>query len=269
MPAPSTTEMCVVPGIRAGRARAYASATRGLVVEARLAASARSSRMRWTTPPPCDGVERAPRGRGRRGRAASRSSTRTRARSSAYSGRSSATIAAPASRTRSSVATASRCDARPDRRRCGGRPRRAGGSPRGSGGGTPAPRRRRRRRARARSPARRARGHGTRREAPVRVLEARQEPGHGDRASPTWNTCVEASPKSMTSSSISPSPARDAEEAVEDVGVTVDVDEEEAAAGRAGQRPLGDEGGERGRDAGVDGVAALLEYAAPASAVSG
>ena len=77
-----------------------------------------------------------------------------------------------------------------------------------------------------------------------------------------WKICVEASPKSITISSISPS-GRDgaAKKQSSTVASPVDPGEQEAAAGRAGQRALGDRGGKGGYDAGVDRVAALREHA--------
>ena len=62
-------------------------------------------------------------------------------------------------------------------------------------------------------------------------------------------------------SSISPSGlGRRGEEAVEQGHLAVDPAEEEAAAGRAGQRALGNRRREGGRDARIDGVSALLEH---------
>ena len=71
---------------------------------------------------------------------------------------------------------------------------------------------------------------------------------------------------SIASISAAPRPARaeagDGDEEVEQpVGpVARAVDEHEAAGARAGERALGHPGGERGGDAGVDGVAALGEH---------
>ena len=219
--------------------------------------------MRWTTPPPCDGVESTVRprtssssgcdrewGDTRGGRPRTRAGAR-RPWPPRHRGRARASRRRPA------------CARAPDRRRCRGLPRRAGGSPRGSGAGTRAARRARSRRAPARSPVRRGSAHSRVAKRPWISSRPARSPGTATDPSPTWKTWVPESPKSMTSSSISPSPARrNLEEAVEHRRLAGRlVDEREAPSGRARERPFGDECGERGCEERVDGIPAVTQDA--------
>ena len=92
-------------------------------------------------------------------------------------------------------------------------------------------------------------------------------PGTAQEPGPTRKTCDDEPSKSMSIDSMCGSaaavrarPGQRDEEVEQAVGsVPGAVHEQEAAAAGAGQRALGDPGGERGREARVDGVAALGE----------
>ena len=88
-------------------------------------------------------------------------------------------------------------------------------------------------------------------------------PGTATDPSPTWNTCVPESPKSIRSSSISPRLASGTPKKQSSIVVDAArlVHERESAAGRSRQRPLGHERGERRGEERVDGVAALAQDA--------
>ena len=107
-------------------------------------------------------------------------------------------------------------------------------------------------------------------ERPVRRLEARRRPGHRARArrrSGRPGSCRRRSrcrsPSMPARRGTRGTEARGGDEEVEQAVAAVAraVDEHEPARARAGERALGDPGGERGGDAGVDGVAALGEHA--------
>ena len=96
-------------------------------------------------------------------------------------------------------------------------------------------------------------------EAAMRLLEAGDEPGHGDRAFADVVALRRVAEVDREVLELAERARRCGEEAVEQGHLPVDPAEEEAAAGRAGQRALGHGRRERGRDARVDGVSALLE----------
>ena len=146
-------------------------------------------------------------------------------------------------------------------RRSRGPPRCARGSERGSRAGTAAARSSRRPPRRARARARRGRPTESVRapRAPPRV--PRRGPGTATEDGPTWKICVEASPKSISTSSISPASARgNGEEAVEHRWLPACIaKKQKSPSRRAGQRPLGDERGESGCDDRIDGVPTVCE----------
>ena len=160
--------------------------------------------MRRTTAPPCDGVERIVRPRtGERRAGSSRRRGRRGDPPRTREGAPPPSRHPRRGRARGSR-THRRCRPAPGRRRCGALPRRARGSLRGSRAASCAARRGRSPRGRARRPDRRDRSTRASRTA-VHLLEPGEQPRHGDRARPRCGTtCVPASPKSMTSSSISP-----------------------------------------------------------------
>ena len=80
-------------------------------------------------------------------------------------------------------------------------------------------------------------------------------PGTATDPAPTWNTWVDASPKSITTSSIEPDVCEGtAKKQSSSVGSAPASRSRETRPGRAAQRPLRDEPRERGGDHGVDGV---------------
>ena len=161
--------------------------------------------------PPCDGVGIESTVRPSSSSSSGAGSRRgTRARSSASSG---SELGDRRRRRRRGRARASarvrRVDARGVAVDAPARRRRAAGSPRGSRAGTRAARRARSRsRARRDAPARRALPTSRSRTAGEPPRGRRASPGTATEPSPTWNICVPASPKSMTTSSISPSRLR-------------------------------------------------------------
>ena len=96
-------------------------------------------------------------------------------------------------------------------------------------------------------------------------------PGTAQEPAPIQKTCCDVASKSMSIDSMcgfggrfEPWPGTDDEEVEQAVApVARPVDEQEPARRRAGERALGDPGGERRGEAGVDGVAALGEDLRP------
>ncbi len=99
-------------------------------------------------------------------------------------------------------------------------------------------------------------------EAAMRLLEAGDEAGHGDRALADVVALRRVAEVDREILELAERMRGRGEEAVEQGHLAVDPAEEEAAAGRAGQRALGHGRRERCGDARVDGVPALLEDAA-------
>ena len=96
----------------------------------------------------------------------------------------------------------------------------------------------------------------------MRLLEPGDEAGHGDRALAD----VEDLRRGVAEVDhdllhLAERPRGHGEEAIEHGRLAVEPGEQEAAAGRAGQRPLGHSGRKRGYDAGVDRIAAVREHA--------
>ena len=102
-----------------------------------------------------------------------------------------------------------------------------------------------------------------RREAPVGLLEPGEEPGHRDRAlADVEHLRPRVAEVDDELLHLAEACGRDAEEAVEHGRLAARlVDEHEPAAGRAGQRPFGDERRERGGEERVDRVPALAQDA--------
>ena len=98
-------------------------------------------------------------------------------------------------------------------------------------------------------------------EAAVRILEPGDEARDGDRARADVVALGRVAEVDGDVLDLAERLRGGGEEAVEHGRLAVDPGEEEAAAGGTGQRALGDSGGERGCDAGVDGVSALREHA--------
>ena len=84
-------------------------------------------------------------------------------------------------------------------------------------------------------------------------------PGTATDDGPTWNTCVEASPKSITPRPSAPAAVRGRRRSSRAVSARRPASRRsrKPATSGARQRPLGDERGERGGDDRVDGVAAV------------
>ena len=96
----------------------------------------------------------------------------------------------------------------------------------------------------------------------MRLLEAGDEPRHRDRALADVVALRRVAEVDRDVLDLAERAGRRGEEAIEQGHLAVDPAEEEAAAGRAGQRALGHGRREGGRDARIDGVPALLEHAA-------